>query len=130
MHGFRNSEKRSPARESGFASPAADYAQNTLSLDELIIEHPSSTFFMKAQGHGMNPLFFDGDILVVDRVLKAKNNSLIVLVYRDELLVRRCHFLGCNEVELLTPHGRGNLKMNKAQLEIWGVVSTIVRRVG
>jgi len=52
----------------GFESPAAEYSQLTCTLDEILIDHPSSTFIGKACGDSMEGVgIFDGDLLIVDR---------------------------------------------------------------
>lgn len=64
---------------SGFESPAAEYRQLGLDLDELLIEHPSATFIGQAQGDSMTGVgIFDGDLLIVDRA--ASSTSLDVVV--------------------------------------------------
>ena len=66
----------------GFESPAADYKQLKLSLDELLIEHPSATFIGQASGDSMQGVgIFDQDILVVDRHVTVKNQDVIVANY-------------------------------------------------
>ena len=64
---------------SGFESPAAEYKELGLSLDQLIIKHPNATFIGQASGQSMSGIgIFDGDILIVDRSLTAKNGDVIV----------------------------------------------------
>lgn len=64
---------------SGFESPAAEYKQLALDLDELLIEHPTATFIGQAQGESMTGVgIFDGDLLIVDRA--AHPTSLDVIV--------------------------------------------------
>lgn len=64
---------------SGFESPAAEYRELGLDLDELLIEHPSATFIGQAQGDSMTGVgIFDGDLLIVDRA--ALPSSLDVVV--------------------------------------------------
>ncbi|WP_296051160.1 S24 family peptidase [uncultured Alteromonas sp.] len=64
---------------SGFESPAAEYKQLALDLDELLIEHPTATFIGQAQGDSMTGVgIFDGDLLIVDRA--AHPTSLDVVV--------------------------------------------------
>lgn len=64
---------------SGFESPAAEYRQLELNLDELLIEHPTATFIGQAQGDSMIGVgIFDGDLLIVDRA--AAPTSLDVIV--------------------------------------------------
>jgi len=64
---------------SGFESPAAEYKELGLSLDQLLIKHPNATFIGQASGHSMKGIgIFDGDILIVDRSLSVKNGDVIV----------------------------------------------------
>ncbi len=64
---------------SGFESPATEYRQLNLDLDELLIEHPTATFIGQAQGDSMTGVgIFDGDLLIVDRA--AHPSALDVVV--------------------------------------------------
>ena len=63
----------------GFESPAAEYRQLGLDLDELLIENPSATFIGQAQGDSMTGVgIFDGDLLIVDRAAMAGSLDVIV----------------------------------------------------
>ena len=73
----------------GFESPASDYLQLPLSLDALLIEHPSATFIGKADGHSMQGVgIFNGDILIVDRHIQAKNRDVIVANLNGEFICK------------------------------------------
>ena len=73
----------------GFESPATDYYQLPLSLDELLIQHPSSTFIAKAQGRSMEGVgIYDGDILIIDRHVKVQNQDVIVANYNGEFVCK------------------------------------------
>lgn len=73
----------------GFESPASDYLQLPLSLDALLIEHPSATFIGKADGHSMQGVgIFNGDILIVDRHIQAKNQDVIVANLNGEFICK------------------------------------------
>lgn len=64
---------------SGFESPAAEYKELGLSLDQLLIRHPNATFIGQASGSSMRGVgIFDGDLLIVDRALTARNGDIIV----------------------------------------------------
>ena len=64
---------------SGFESPAAEYKELKLSLEELLLQHPNATFFGLANGRSMEGRgIFDGDVLVVDRAEHISNDSIIV----------------------------------------------------
>lgn len=66
----------------GFESPAAEYKELSLSLDQLLISHPNATFIGQASGESMQGVgIFDGDLLIVDRSLSVKNGDIIVANY-------------------------------------------------
>lgn len=63
----------------GFESPAAEYKQLGLDLDELLIDHPSATFIGLAQGESMMGYgIYDGDLLIVDRAAQRASLDIIV----------------------------------------------------
>lgn len=63
----------------GFESPAAQYAELGVSLDELLIKHPDATFIGIASGNSMQEVgIFEGDLLLVDRAEQADNGDVIV----------------------------------------------------
>ncbi len=73
----------------GFESPASEYKQLPLSLDELLIEHPSATFIGQADGDSMRGVgIFNGDILIVDRHLQVKNQDVIVANFNGEFICK------------------------------------------
>jgi DNA polymerase V len=85
---------------SGFESPAAEYTELSLTLDQLIIRHPNATFIGQAIGHSMQGIgIFDGDILIVDRSLTAKNGDVVVANYNGCFV---CKFLDKTQARLLS----------------------------
>lgn len=76
--------------ETGFPSPATDHLEKALNLEDLIVRRPTSTFYVRAEGNAMKSYgIHDGDILVVDRSLTARNNSIIIASLDDEVIIRR-----------------------------------------
>lgn len=74
---------------SGFESPAAEYSQLAFDLDELLIEHPSSTFIGRACGDSMQGVgIFDGDLLIVDRHVTVSNHDVIVANLNGEFVCK------------------------------------------
>ncbi|MCA2015598.1 translesion error-prone DNA polymerase V autoproteolytic subunit [Vibrio tritonius] len=73
----------------GFESPAAEYSQLPIDLDELLIEHPSATFIGRACGESMQGVgIFDGDLLIVDRHIQVENQDVIVANYNGEFVCK------------------------------------------
>lgn len=74
----------------GFPSPADDFAENELDLNEYLIKHPASTFFIRARGTSMiDASIHDGDILIIDKSLEPKNNSIVLACIDGEFLIKR-----------------------------------------
>jgi DNA polymerase V len=88
----------------GFESPAAEYNQLDLSLDELLVERPSSTFLGFANGDSMIELgIFDGDLLIVDRFPVAQHNDVIVANFNGEFI---CKVLDMTNRQLLSANSK------------------------
>ena len=74
----------------GFPSPAESEIDSYLDLNTHLISKPTSTFFLKVSGNSMVLAGInDDDILVVDRSLEAKNDSIVIAVLNGELTVKR-----------------------------------------
>jgi len=74
----------------GFPSPADDHLEESLDLNKYLIKHPAATFFVRVDGDSMiNAGIHNGDILVVDRSLEARDGMVIVAALNGELTVKR-----------------------------------------
>ena len=114
----------------GFPSPADDYLEGELDLNELLIRNPSATFYVRLAGDSMVKAgLFDGDILVVDRAVKARHDHIVVAVLDGELTVKRLWSRG-GSVELRPENPAYQpIKMAEGQeLTVWGVVIGAVRQ--
>jgi len=85
---------------SGFESPAGEYKDLGLSLDQLLISHPNATFIGQASGESMVEAgIFDGDLLIVDRSLTLKDGDIIVANYNGCFV---CKILDKTQARLLS----------------------------
>lgn len=74
----------------GLPSPADDHLEDTLDLNEHLIQHPAATFFVRVQGESMTGAgIHDGDLLVVDRAREPRSGNIVVAVINGELTVKR-----------------------------------------
>src|SRR5262245_37397313 len=74
----------------GFPAPGDDFVEKPLDLNELLIQNPTATFFVRVAGDSMEGAhIFDGDILVVDRSVASRDGSLVVAAVFGELVVKR-----------------------------------------
>jgi|TARA_R110000796_G_scaffold9761_1_gene33145 DNA polymerase V len=136
----------------GFPSPAEDFSDGTLDLNDLI-EHPAATFIVKVSGSSMTGAgIFDGDLLIVDRSITPRSGQIVVAVLAGDMTVKRLrrrdgrwwlipevqgttdggsrhqddgNAVGCRAHDML-PDGFAAVEMGEDS-EIWGVVKNVVR---
>lgn len=115
----------------GFPSPADDYMEERLDLNEYLVQHPSATFFVRVSGTSMvNAGIQEGDILVVDRSLEHGHGKIVIAAVDGELTVKRLHQQG--EVIKLMPENPAFEPIDISQndnVHIWGVVTNVVHKL-
>lgn len=115
----------------GFPSPAEDYVENKLDLNEYLIKHPSATFFIRVSGDSMiNAGIFSGDLLIVDRAIEPTNNKIVIAVVDGEFTVKRIK--KTNGKLYLIPENPSFKPMEitpELNCEIWGVVTNVIHPV-
>ncbi len=115
----------------GFPSPAEDYTDGVLDLNDLI-DHPSATFIVRVSGDSMTGAgIFNGDLLVVDRSIKAKAGQIVVAVCEGDMLVKRLeHRKG---QWWLVPDAPDHCEFTPVAMgehsEVWGVVKNVIRNL-
>ena len=115
----------------GFPSPAEDFMDLDLNLQEYLVQHPSATFCVKVTGDSMqNAGIFSGDVMVVDRALEPKNKTIVLAVLDGEFTVKRIHKKG--DSLYLNPENE-NFKpieiTEEIDFKVWGVVTHIIHKV-
>lgn len=115
----------------GFPSPADDFLESSLDLNEYLVKNPPSTFLVRVSGDSMTGAgIFPGDILVVDRSLTAGPNMVIIAVVDGEMTVKRL-MRGRDGWFLQADNRRyPPIKISgRSELLVWGVVVAVVRRL-
>ncbi len=110
-----------------FPSSADDYKERPLDLDELVIQHPEATFYVRVSGESMQDA---GDALVVDRAIDARHNAIIVAILNGKFTVKRLHQE--NETIYLVPANpmyRPVQVTEDMNFQVWGVVTYCIRKV-
>ena len=116
----------SHAVQAGFPSPADDYKEDALSLDEHLIVHPAATYLARATGDSMEGLgIFDHDLLVIDRSLTPNQGDVIIAAIDGELT---CKQLDIRHQCLLAANSNyPAIQINEQSLVIEGVVTASIR---
>ena len=115
----------------GFPSPAEQYAENPLDLNELLIRKPAATFFVRVAGDsmlgaGLRP----GDILVIDRSLEAQEGNIVIACVDNEFTVKYFRHLPGGSV-VLEPANRNYPAIQFSdgmELRIFGVVTAVIHQ--
>lgn len=108
----------------GFPSPAADYEDQRLDINEYLIRNPVSTFFFSVQGNSMQGAeIHDGDILVVDRSVRPRHGHIVVAFIDGERLVKRLYRRAGRVALVAENPAYPTLEIQEGMaLEVWGVV--------
>ena len=117
--------------KAGFPSPAEDYLDKKLDLNEHLIKHPASTFFVKVKGDSMVGAGINsGDILIVDRSLEPKDKRIVVAVVNGDFTVKRISKKG-DKLSLLSENPKYSPIEIKdgMDFEVWGVVIHVIHSV-
>ena len=115
----------------GFPSPAEDFMDLALNLQEYLVQHPSATFCVRVTGDSMqNAGIYSGDVMVVDRALEPQNNTIVLAILDGEFTVKRIQKKG--QELYLKPE---NSKFKPIQIteemnfQVWGVVTHIIHKI-
>lgn len=116
----------------GFPSPADDHIEDTLDLNEYMVQRPNSTFMLRVEGESMRDAgIMPNDILVVDRSLKPAHNKIVIAALDGELTVKRLFHRG-GLIKLLPENpDYPEIEMeSESDLVVWGVVVGSFRKFG
>ena len=132
--------------EAGFPSPAEGQIDQSLDLNELLIEHPHATYFVKVQGESMRDAgIHHGDLLIVDRARPPKSGDIVIAALNGEFTVKYWYLrnprppqdyannqdrveYACGELVAAHPHYPAIQVSSEDDFTIWGVVSYTIHR--
>ena len=112
----------------GFPSPAADYVEQRIDLNELMIQHPSATYFVKAAGDSMIEAgISDGDLLVVDSSRTAEHGDIVIAAVEGEFTVKRLQLRPTVQLNPMNSAYSPIVVGSEDTLDVFGVVTFIVK---
>ena len=115
----------------GFPSPAEDFKQERLSLDNELIKNKEATFFARVSGQSMvDAGLNDNDLLVIDRSLSPAHNKIAVCFLDGEFTVKRLRVK--NDEVWLQPENKNYQAIQITEANdfvIWGIVTNVIKKV-
>jgi DNA polymerase V len=113
----------------GFPSPGDDLVEQPLDLNDLMVDNPTATFFVRVSGDSMEGArIFEGDVLVVDRSIEAKSGLIVVAAVYGELVVKRLQKTNSGLALVSENEDYEPILIDEADgCFIWGVVTGSVR---
>ena len=109
----------------GFPSPATDYVQDEIDLNNELIKNPPATFLIRVQGNSMTEhKITSGDLLVVDRSLNLKNDCIAIINFNNELVVK--NIIKENNNFYIKNREEKILINENSDVNVWGIVTYII----
>ena len=117
----------SDAVPAGFPSPATDYCERKLDLNELCIKKPAATYFVRAEGDSMIEAgIFPGDVIVVDRSIDAAHGDIVIASFNGELLIKKLETSPTTRLVPMNSQHEPIVVPEDTELEIFGVATTVI----
>lgn len=116
--------------EAGFPSPANDYLETVLDLNEFLVQRPAATFLVRVQGDSMKDAgILDGSILVVDSSIEPQSGMIVLAIVDNEFTVKR--LVKVRKTWTLQPENQGYSAIKVTQdTEIRGVITASIQKFG
>ncbi|MCF8369871.1 MAG: translesion error-prone DNA polymerase V autoproteolytic subunit [Bacteroidales bacterium] len=115
----------------GFPSPAEDFMEKRLDLNDYLVKNKASTFLVKVHGHSMKGAgIFDGDVVVVDRALEASTGKIILGVLNGEFTIKR--LLKKKNKLFLAPENEDFTPVEitpETDFRVWGIVTFVLHKL-
>lgn len=115
----------------GFPSPADDFKELRISIDQEVVRNEEATFYARVSGESMQGAGLDdGDLLVIDRSLEPQNDKIAVCFIDGSFTVKRLK-VDVDCVYLMSENKNYKpIKVSEGdQLLIWGIVTYVVKKV-
>jgi DNA polymerase V len=113
----------------GFPAPGDDFIEKVLDINDLVVQNPSATFFVRVEGDSMEGAgIFSGDVLVVDRSIAPKHKSIVVAAVYGEMVVKRLEAKGTTHMLVSENDRYQPIEVSgNDDCHVWGVVVGSVR---
>lgn len=119
--------------KAGFPSPAQDYLTGSIDLNRELIRHNETTFLARVSGTSLQEAgICDGDIVVIDKSLEAKNGDFVVAFIDGEFTLKEFRLDEKDNCAWLIPHNKdyNPIKVtDNNDFIIWGVLTYTIKQL-
>ena len=119
--------------KAGFPSPAQDYISGTIDLNRELIRHRETTFLARVSGNSLQEAgICDGDIVIIDKSLEAKNGDFVVAFIDGEFTLKEFRFDEAENCAWLIPHNKNYEPIKVTQENdflVWGVLTYTIKQL-
>jgi DNA polymerase V len=118
--------------QAGFPSPADDYLEDAISLDDICITNAASTFLGRVKGQSLKDIcIYEGDIVVIDKSLQPEHRDLVICAIDGEFNAKVLHLDALQGIRLLSanPVFQPIIIDELTDFRIWGVVTYIIQNI-
>jgi DNA polymerase V len=118
----------------GFPSPAEDYIEETVDLNEQLVQNKTATFIVRVASQSMLLAGIDiNDALVVDRSLEAINDDVVIAVFNGHFTCKRYRIEGEGKkkqvwLQAENPEFTSIYPKIGDELIVWGVVTNVIKQ--
>lgn len=112
----------------GFPSPADDFLDDTIDLNEHLVRNPAATFYYRAEGWSMLMAgVCDGDILIVDRSVTPIDGDLVIACWDGNQPTCKVLKTASDHIELHSrnPHCPNIVLPPGTEVEVFAVVGVV-----
>jgi DNA polymerase V len=116
--------------KAGFPSPASDFEEPPISLDQVLIKNETATFLLKVSGESMKDLgILNGDLVLVDTSIRVNNGDIVIAIIENEFTLKK--FLKDKTGIYLMPANESYpvIPIQNSDDSIWGVVTSVIRKL-
>lgn len=113
----------------GFPAPGDDQVEKVLDINDLVVKHPASTFFVRVEGDSMEGAgIFSGDVLVVDRAVEVIDGQIVVAAVNGEMVVKRLQIDSSQQLLVSENENYAPIEVSEEEdCMVWGTVVGSVR---
>ena len=117
--------------QAGFPSPADDYLEEVLSLDDICITSPASTFLGRVKGDSLQDIgIYEGDIAIIDKSLTPQNQDLVVCAIDGEFNAKILR-IEKSAISLMSanPNFKPIVIQPLTDFKVWGVITFVIQNI-